>query len=87
MKVRIKRQDVEHFRIGLSTEKIDCNIKCRKMKETNFSFDIIFFICIGILKTETAYSGFNCKGCTLKGKNALRLNSMALQILFGLFFS
>lgn len=27
MKVGIKRQDVEDFRMGLSTEKIDCHIK------------------------------------------------------------
>lgn len=87
MKIRIKRQDVEHFRMGLSTEKIDCCIKFRKMKDTSLPFDVIFFICIGILKTETAFRGFSCKDCKLKGKSAHRLNSMALQILFVFFFS
>lgn len=87
MKVGIKRQDVEDFRMGLRTEKIDCHIKCREMKDTSLSFDIIFFISIGILNTEAAYPGFSCEDCRLKGENAHRLNSTALQILFGLFFS
>lgn len=61
MKVRIKRQDVEYFRKDLSTEKIGCHIKCREVKDTSLSFGIIFFICIGILKTEAAYVGLVVK--------------------------
>lgn len=42
MKPRIKRQEVEHFRMDPSTEKIDCLVKYRVMKDIGLSFGIVF---------------------------------------------
>lgn len=63
---------MEHFRMGWTTEKRDCHIKYRDMKDFGLSFDIVFFVCTGSLKTETAYPGFSGGDCNLKGKNAHR---------------
>lgn len=42
MKGKIKRQDVQHSIRGPSTEKIDCQVKFRELKDLDLSLDVGF---------------------------------------------